>query len=88
MSKEYENSPIHIMAEALANMTTRAINAERQLADALSSSDYWREKWQEKDRQLTKIEAKLAAEIKEHQNTQQALREALDNCKKKGATKK
>ena len=36
-----EKTPIQILAEALAEMTGRAVEAERQLAEEKASSDTW-----------------------------------------------
>ena len=78
MDKETK-SPLDLVTELLAVMTARAVEAERQRDEAQKSSDEWYNNWQNKDAQLT--EAKLAAEIAEHQNTRQQLREALSNQK-------
>lgn len=80
MDKETK-SPIELVTELLAIMTARAVEAERQRDEAQKSSDEWYNNWQNKDAQLKEAEAKLAAEIAEHQNTRQQLREALSNQK-------
>lgn len=82
MNEEREKTPIELMAELLATMTARAVEAERQRDEAIKSSNEWYQNWQRKDAQLKETEAKLAAEIEEHQNTRKALREALDNMQK------
>lgn len=82
MSEERTKSPIELVTELLATMAARAVEVENQLESARKSSDEWYQNWQRKDAQLKEAEAKLAAEIEEHQNTQQALREALDNMEK------
>lgn len=82
MNEEREKTPIELMAELLATMTARAVEAERQRDEATKSSNEWYQNWQRKDTQLKETEAKLAAEIEEHQNTRKALREALDNMQK------
>lgn len=86
MNEEHAKSPIELMADLLATMAARAVEAERQLDEARKSSDEWYQNWQRKDAQLKEVEAKLAEEIEEHQSTRQALREALDNMQK-GAQK-
>lgn len=80
MDKETK-SPLDLVTELLAVMTARAVEAERQRDEAQKSSDEWYNNWQNKDAQLKETEAKLAAEIAEHQNTRQQLREALSNQK-------
>lgn len=72
-------TPIELMADLLATMTARAIEAERQLDKAKKSSDEWYQHWQDKDAALKEAEAKLRAEIGEHQETRRQLREALNN---------
>lgn len=82
MNEEREKTPIELMAELLATMAVRAVETERQRDEATKSSNEWYQNWQRKDAQLKETEAKLAAEIEEHQNTRKALREALDNMQK------
>lgn len=72
-------TPIELMADLLATMTARAIEAERQLDEAKKSSDEWYQHWQDKDAALKEADAKLRAEIGEHQETRRQLREALNN---------
>lgn len=79
---ENQKTPIELMADLLAVMTARATEAERQVAKAEKSSNEWYQHWQTKDKQLKEAEEKLAAEIKDHQNARQALREALDTAQK------
>lgn len=69
---EKTKTPIELMADLLATMTARAIEAEK-------SSDEWYQNWQAKDAALKEAEAKLRAEIGEHQETRRQLREALNN---------
>lgn len=76
---EKSKSPIELMADLLATMTARAVEAERQRDEAQKSSDEWYQHWQDKDAALKEAEAKLADEIAEHQATRQQLREALKN---------
>lgn len=78
MDKETK-SPIELVTELLAVMTARAVEAERQRDEAQKSADEWYQNWQRKDTDLKETEAKLDAEIAEHQNTRQQLREALNN---------
>nr|DAW23125.1 MAG TPA: hypothetical protein [Caudoviricetes sp.] len=78
---EKTKTPIELMADLLATMTARAIEAERQLDEAKKSSDEWYQHWQDKDAALKEAEAKLRAEIGEHQETRRQLREALNNQK-------
>lgn len=78
MDKETK-SPLDLVTELLAVMTARAVESERQRDEAQKSADEWYHNWQRKDAELKEAEAKLTAEIAEHQNTRQQLREALNN---------
>ena len=79
MNEETKKNPIGLVTDLLADMTTRAVEAERQRDEAQKSSDEWYAYYQKKIEELKETEAKLAAEITEHQNTRQQLREALNN---------
>lgn len=54
-------SPIELMAELLATMTARAVEAERERDEVRKSSDDWYQNWQNKDAALKEAEAKLEA---------------------------
>lgn len=82
---ENKNHPIRQLTNHLSDLIIRLIDTERERDEARKSSDDWYQHWQTKDAQLKETEAKLAAEIEEHQRTREALREALGN-KKEGAT--
>lgn len=60
-------SPIELIADLLATMTARAVEAERQRDEAKQHSDEWYQNWKNKDTALKEAEAKL--------------REVLDNQK-------
>lgn len=76
---ENEKSPVQLMAGLLGEMTQRALDAERERDEARQSSDEWYQNWQRKDAELKEAQAKLSAEIEEHQRTRDRLREALEN---------
>lgn len=79
MSEETRKNPIQLVTELLAEMTARAVEAERQRDEAQKSSDEWYAYYQNKDKELKETAAKLAEETEEHQKTRQQLREALNN---------
>ena len=81
---ENTKSPVQLMADLLGEMTQRAFDAVMERDEARQSSDEWYQNWQRKDAELKEAQAKLSAEIEEHQRTRDKLREALDN-KAKGA---
>lgn len=83
---ENKNHPIRQLTNHLSDLIIRLLDTERERDEARQSSEEWYQNWQRKDAQLKEAEAKLAAEIEEHQRTREALREALKNAEK-GATK-
>lgn len=83
---ENKNHPIRQLTNHLSDLIIRLLDTERERDEARKSSNDWYQSWQHKDTQLKETEAKLAAEIEEHQRTREALREALKNAEK-GATK-
>lgn len=83
---ENRNHPVRKLTDLLADLIIQQVETERQLKEANKNSDDWYQNWQRKDSQLKETEAKLAAEIEEHQRTREALREALETEEKKGAT--
>lgn len=86
MMDDKTKTPIELVTDLLAIMTARAVEAERQRDEAKKSSDEWYAFYQQKDAELKEAQAKLSAEIEDHQNTRQTLREALDNMRaQKGA---
>lgn len=74
--------PIDLIAEALAKMAAHAIESERQRDAAKEDAANWYQLYQRKDAQLKETEAKLEAEITEHQKTRQALQHALSPVQK------
>lgn len=74
---EKTNSPISILADALAAMTERAMEAERQRDAAKEDSTNWYQMYQKKDKHLLETMEKLSAEIEEHKKTRKALQHAL-----------
>lgn len=74
---EKTNSPISILADALAAMTERAMEAERQRDAAKEDATNWYQMYQKKDKHLLETLEKLSAEVEEHKKTRQALQHAL-----------
>lgn len=83
---ENRNHPVRKLTDLLADLIIQQVETERQLKEANKNSDDWYQNWQRKDAQLKETEAKLAAEIEEHQRTREALRDALETAEMKGAT--
>ena len=59
MAEKKQKTPIELMADLLAEMTARAIEAERQRDEALKSSDDWYKNWQRQSAKLKETEALL-----------------------------
>lgn len=72
------NNPIRIMADALAEMTERAILAERQRDAATEDAANWYQLYQSRDKQLEETRNLLEAEIDAHHNTRLELQRALN----------
>ena len=68
---EKTKNPIALILDLLAEMTERAMEAERQRNAAKKDADNWYRLYLDKDAHLQAAEAKLAA-----------LREYIDNMKK------
>lgn len=74
----YKNtSPIGAIASALAEMTERACEAERQRDAATEDAKNWYELYQRKEAQVKELEVRLTAEIEEHRKTRHDLQRAL-----------
>ena len=70
-------TPLQIMADALTEMTQRAMEAERQRDAAKEDAQNWYQNYLRKDNELNNVKEVLDAEIAEHQKTRAALTHAL-----------
>ena len=70
-------TPLQIMANALEEMTERAMEAERQRDAAKEDANNWYDLYQRKDAGLHETQRRLEAEIAEHQKTRASLTHAL-----------
>lgn len=75
-------TPLQIMADALAEMTERAMEAERQRDAAKEDANNWYSLYQRRDAQLTETIAKLDAEIEAHRCTQRSVQALIDKYEK------
>lgn len=75
-------TPIGCMADLLAEMAERAMEAERQRDAAKEDSDKWYHYYQSKDEQLKATEAKLAEQIKENEKLRGSFAEYIDSMQK------
>ena len=82
MEEKKNRNPIGVLASALAVMTERAYDAERQRDAAREDASNWYDLYQRKDAQVKDLEAKLAAEIAEHKKTRNALQRVMGPDKK------
>lgn len=69
-------TPIKQLTDALADMTERAMAAEKARDEANARSLEWYRKYEQKDKDHKEMEAILAAEIQGHKNTKAELEEA------------
>ena len=70
-------TPIEILSYALASMTERALEAERERDTAKKRADEWYRSWKSKDVEAKELQAMLSAEIKGHGRTKAELEEAV-----------
>ena len=75
-------TPISRMAELLAEMTERAVEAERQRDAAKQDAENWYQIYHAKAEKLEEAEAALAAQIKENEELRSAISEYIENMQK------
>ena len=76
-------TPLQVMADTLAEMTERAMEAERQRDAAKEDANNWYNLYAQKDAKHKEAEAKLAAEIEAHKCTQRSVRALIEKYEKK-----
>ena len=76
---EKTTTPIGCMAALLAEMTERAMEAERQRDAAKDESDQWYRHYQNLEAKLKDAEASLAAQIKENEVLREAIAEYIES---------
>jgi hypothetical protein len=69
-------SAVEILGTALAEMMTRAWEAERQAKEEKARADEWYKRWCRKDEESKELQTALAAEIQGHKNTKVQLEAA------------
>ena len=74
---EQTKTPIELLTALLAEMTERAIAAERERDAKKKEAEEWYKRWQERTAALRDTELKLSAERDEHNVTRKALKELL-----------
>ena len=65
------------LGKAFAEMTERAIEAERKMKEAQKRADDWYKSWQRKEEDYKELQTALSVEIREHQKTKAELEEAV-----------
>ena len=55
MDENIKNSPIDVLANVLAEMSTRAYNAEAEVEKLKTGDDNWYRNWQTKDTEVKKL---------------------------------
>ena len=75
--EQQTKTPLQIMADALAEMTERAMEAERQRDAAKEDASNWYDRYVYTNAKLKETEAALQYEEAEHKKTRAALTHAL-----------
>lgn len=76
-----KNTPIELMAQLLAEMTERAMNAERERDAECENSYEWYRSYKTKSEELTKTKAELEATKAELEHTKLLIEEAEKKLK-------
>lgn len=74
---EKQRTPIEQLTDALAEMTERAMVAEKARDGEEESSDRWYKRWHKADKDYKELQCILNAEIQAHQKTKGELEEAV-----------
>lgn len=82
MMNEKTKTPIERMAALLAEMTERAIEAERQRDAAREDASNWYQLYHDKNEKLNRAETALAAQIKENEELQSSIKAYIENMQK------
>lgn len=79
-------TPIQRMAALLAEMTERAMEAERQRDAAREEAANWYQHYQNKDAKLNEVKAALTAQTKENEELRSTIAAYIENIQKGGVT--
>ncbi len=73
MNEQQTKNALEILSEALAAITARAMDAERERDEAKAEARSWYEYYEQKNEALKEAESKLADEIAKNDITRQTL---------------
>lgn len=76
---EKKMTPIGSMAALLAEMTERAMEAERQRDAAIKDSENWYQLYLTKNAKFNEVDDALAAQKKENEELRQKIAEYIEN---------
>lgn len=79
---EKTRTPIESMAALLAEMTERAMEAERQRDAAKEDADEWYRNYLRKNTELSEMSALLAAQRKENAELRSSISEYIDTMQR------
>jgi len=79
---EEKTCVIYQITATLASITEEALQLERELSKSREQEDLWYRKYTQACKELDDTKGRLAAEIENHENTRQALRDYLEMAKK------
>ena len=80
--EEKKQTPIEVLAATLAEMTARATEAERMLAEEKERTIYWCQKHCGSESRLAALQVELERETAAHENTKQKLQDLLERMQK------
>ena len=78
---ERTKNPIELMANLLAEMTARAMEAERQRDEALKSSEEWYQNYLRKDIQVKDLQRLLDDKTNEYERLRISFSDYVDKLK-------
>lgn len=81
--EEEKASVIYHITATLASITEEALQLERELSKSREQEDLWYRKYKQVSQELDDTRGRLAAEIENHEDTRQALRDCLETARKK-----
>lgn len=86
MNENVKTTPIDVLANVLAEMSTRAYNAESEVEKLKADDSNWYQHWQTKDAEVKKITEELnelKRQFHDLMNERNDLKDAYDQLKQK-----
>lgn len=80
--EEKTKTPFELMAALLAEMTERAMTAERERDAAKYDADEWYRSYLRKTTELSEMVARFDAQVKENEELREAITDYIEELKK------